>query len=68
MSKFKKGDQVIYEGSLATITDVHDYLPTSRGPKKMIWYSVTKEGFKSSYAVSQKAGSLKKASWKKAKS
>ena len=68
MSKFKKGDQVIYEGSLATITDVHDYLPTSRGPKKMIWYSVRKEGCWTCYAVSQKAGSLKRASRKKAKS
>jgi hypothetical protein len=68
MAKFKKGDQVIYEGSLATITEVHDYLPTSRGPKKMIWYSVTKEGFRSSYAVSQKTGSLKKVNPKKVKS
>lgn len=67
MSKFQKGDRVIYEGSLATITDVHDYLPTSRGPKKMIWYSVTKEGMRTSYAVSQKVGSLKKVSQKKAK-
>jgi hypothetical protein len=68
MAKFEKGDQVIYEGSLATITEVHDYFPTSRGPKKMIWYSVTKDGMRSSYAVSQKAGSLKKAKPKKVKS
>ena len=61
MPKFNINDKVIYQGQLATITEVHYYLPTCTGKKKMIWYSVQYDGFRSQYAVSQKSNSLKKA-------
>lgn len=66
MSKFNKGDRVIHkEMGLATIEDVHFYLPKADGTKKkMIWYSVRLDGMKSMYAISQKTGSLRKAKGK----
>lgn len=60
MPKFKKGDKVIYHNAPAEIIDVHTHLPTSKGLKKMIWYSVKYEGMRSCYAVSQKSNVLKK--------
>jgi len=61
MPKFSVGDKVIFHDQLATITEVHYYLPTRTGKKKMIWYSVQYDGFRAQYAVSQKTNSLKKA-------
>ena len=63
MPKFNKGDRVIHkEMGLATIEDVHFYLPKADGTrKKMIWYSVRLDGMKSCYAMSQKTCSLRKA-------
>jgi translation elongation factor P/translation initiation factor 5A len=58
ISKFKKGNKVIFEGMPATIVDVHYYLPTKNGKKEMIWYSVRKDGFSSCYAVSEKVNHL----------
>ena len=63
MPKFQKGDRVIHkEMGLATIEDVHFYLPRKDGTKKkMIWYSVRLDGMKSMYAIAQKNNSLRKA-------
>jgi hypothetical protein len=61
MPKFKIGDRVFYQNQLATIMDVHNYLPTKSGKKKLLWYSVQLDGMRSQYAVAQKTNSLKKA-------
>ena len=61
MPKFNVGDRVIYESSLATITEVHKYMPTKNGRRRLLWYSVRKDGMHSQYAVSQKTNSLRKA-------
>ena len=74
MSKFKKGDRVIYEGRLATIVDVNDYLPVCKGfygptiMKKLIWYSVQIDGWSIPCVAFQKSNELKRASRKKAQS
>jgi hypothetical protein len=60
MPKFNIGDKVVYHGELATITDVHQYMPTKTGRKKLLWYSVRLDGMRSQYAVAQKTNSLKK--------
>ena len=60
MPKFQIGDKVIYDNQIATIMDVHQYLPTKNGRKKLLWYSVRIDGMRSQYAVSQKCNSLKK--------
>ncbi len=63
MPKFQKGDRVIHkEMGLATIEDVHFYLPRKDGTKKkMIWYSVRLDGMTAMYAIPQKNSSLRKA-------
>jgi hypothetical protein len=60
MPKFNKGDKVLYHNRIAEIVDVHSHLPTNKGLKKMIWYSVKYEGMHSCYAVSQKSNILRK--------
>ena len=61
MPKFNIGDKVIYHEQLATITDVHQYLPTKKGRKRLLWYTVRIDGMRSQYAVAQKANTLRKA-------
>jgi hypothetical protein len=61
MPKFNIGDRVIYQNQLATIMDVHNYLPTKSGKKRLLWYSVRLDGMRSQYAVAQKTNSLVKA-------
>jgi hypothetical protein len=61
MPKFNIGDRVIYCEQLATITEVHQYMPTKSGRRKLLWYSVKIDGMRSQYAVSQRTNSLKKA-------
>lgn len=58
ITKFKKGDRVLFENMPATIIEVHYYMPTKDGRKEMIWYSVRKDGFHSSYAVSETVNHL----------
>lgn len=60
MPKFNIGDRVVYQNQLATIMDVHNYLPTKSGKKRLLWYSVRLDGMRSQYAVAQKTNSLKK--------
>ena len=60
MPKFNVGDRVIYHEQLATITEVHQYMPTKSGRRKLLWYSVRMDGMRSQYAVAQKTNSLKK--------
>jgi hypothetical protein len=61
MPKFNVGDKVIYHEQLAMITEVHQYLPTKNGRRRLLWYSVRIDGMRSQYAVSQKTNSLRKA-------
>ena len=58
MTKFKKGDRVLFEKMPSTIVDVHYYMQTKNGKSAMIWYSVRKDGFHSCYAVSEKVNHL----------
>jgi hypothetical protein len=60
MPKFQVGEKVVYQNQLAIITEVHQYLPTKTGRKKLLWYSVQFIGFRAQYAVAQKTNSLKK--------
>jgi hypothetical protein len=61
MSKFQVGDKVLYQNQLATITEVHKYMPTKTGRRKLLWYSVRIDGMHAQYAVAQITNSLRKA-------
>ena len=60
MPRFQVGDRVMHDGSPSTITEIHTHLSTSKGRKRLLWYSVKHDGMQSQYAVAQKANSLKK--------
>jgi len=60
MPKFQVGEEVMYHDQPAVITEVHQYLPTRTGRKRLLWYSVRYVGFTAQYAVAQKTNSIKK--------